>query len=639
MGGGTQEQFSASFRHAQVISDKFAFKVTGHYRRANDFELDPDDPVHAERMAGYVSPITSQITGEVIEDAMVPNYFTRTIGLTGNLVYKANETTTINAIAGFGEYKGLFRTSQGESYVKTPRPFAQVRLNSDRLFAQAFWSRSPGKDGNSYLFSTGQTTFNSSNQLEGQIQYNFDLMDDRLNITVGSDARYITIDTKGTINGRFEDEDDYTILGAYVQGKYQITDKLDLIGTGRVDRFSILDATAFSPRLGLVYKHSPAHTFRATWNRAFGAPTSLNLFADTPIANTGTFQIYLLNGTENLTFNEGNGYNFITGSYTPGGGMPIGTLHAIGTGALEGSLPPGLVGYLFSLIPQMTGLSAAVPTSAPVTRAPLSLSQSNMYEIGYKGVLANKWAITLDVYYNKRKNILSAPLAVSPFLLYPTAAQDHAAALAALADPNVLASFGQTAESLSAIYGQIIEGITKDDEGNLSTLGILSSDNSPTENGTWDFAYLNFEELDYFGIDFGLEYYVDNALSVFGNVSWVNQVLWEDLSLVESDISRPLSLNMPGTRIKAGVNYTPDTGFFGNISARMTSDWESVNGLSFSGPVDGFTIVDLGLGYKFKQNLQISVNTSNLFDTKYRAIYGAPDIRRMVLGRIIYDIR
>ena len=39
--GGTQDQLSASFRHAQVISDQFAFKITGHYRRANDFELDP----------------------------------------------------------------------------------------------------------------------------------------------------------------------------------------------------------------------------------------------------------------------------------------------------------------------------------------------------------------------------------------------------------------------------------------------------------------------------------------------------------------------------------------------------------------------------------------------------------------------
>ena len=331
--GGTQEQLIASFRHAQVINDKLAFKLTGHYRRGNDFELDPDDPVHAERMAGYISPITSQITGEVIEDAMVPNYFTRSMGLTGNLVFKPNEKTTVNAVAGFGEYKGLFRTSQGESYVKTPRPFAQLRLNTEKLFAQAFWSHSPGKDGNSYLFSTGQTTFNSSSQFEGQVQYNFDLMDSKLDITVGSDARYITIDTKGTINGRFEDEDDYTIFGAYVQGKYQLTDKLDIVGTGRVDRFSILDATAFSPRLELVYKHNPSHTFRATWNRAFGAPTSLNLFADTPIANTGAFLIYLVNGQENITFNEGNGYNFITQSTTPNGGMPLSTLHAIGTGA------------------------------------------------------------------------------------------------------------------------------------------------------------------------------------------------------------------------------------------------------------------------------------------------------------------
>ena len=200
---------------------------------------------------------------------------------------------------------------------------------------------------------------------------------------------------------------------------------------------------------------------------------------------------------------------------------------------------------------------------------------------------------------------------------------------------------GTAGSSLNSIFNALgVDSVEQyiDENGNLNTLGILSTDNSPNDVGTLDFAYLNFEELDYWGIDFGLEYFVNNALSVFGNVSWISQTLWEELNLVDSEISRPLSLNLPGTRFKAGVSYTPATGFFGNISARMTTDWESVNGLSFSGPVDGFTIIDAGAGYRFNSKLQVSVNATNLLDTKYRAIFGAPDIRRMVLGRIIYDI-
>ena len=54
LGAGNQEQFNSSFRHAQKLSDKFAYKITAQYRTSRDFELDPDDPDHAARIAGYV---------------------------------------------------------------------------------------------------------------------------------------------------------------------------------------------------------------------------------------------------------------------------------------------------------------------------------------------------------------------------------------------------------------------------------------------------------------------------------------------------------------------------------------------------------------------------------------------------------
>lgn len=639
LGVGNRKQFVSSFRHAKIINDKFAYKITGQYRSARDFELDPNDPVHAARLASFKTPIVSALTGEII-DAIVPDYDQRSYGFTGTLVYKPNEKTTLTTVGGYGIAKGLFRTSQGESFADTGRPFAQVRLNSGGLFAQTFWSKSNGKDGNVILYNTGLTNINIVDQLESQLQYNLPLNDGKLDLTLGGDFRLVSIDTKGTGHGRFEEDDNYTILGFYSQGKYSVSQKWDVVAAARVDRFSVLDETAISPRMGLIFKPSSSNTFRLTWNRAYGAPTSLNLFADTPIADNGAFLVYLLNGVENLTFDQGNGYNFITSETTPQGNIPLADLYGLVTSGLasSGSFPQGLTDYMFSLIPNVDGTTAAVPTSTPITRTPLSLSESDMFEIGYKGMIDSKWVLSADLYYSRRKNILSAPLPISPFLVYPAAGPDLASTVITYANPDVLATYGFTPESLASIYSTSIEGFTLDENGEPTALGILSSDNSPTNVGTYDFAYLNFDKLEYWGLDLGVEYFLNNDFSIFANLTWLSRNYWEELTLNDSNLTAPFSLNVPDKRFKLGLNFYPENGFFYNAALRITSDWESVNGINFSGPVDGYFVVDAGVGYKF-DNLQLSISATNLFNEKYRAIYGAPDIRRLVLAKVIYEFK
>ncbi len=638
LGAGNRNQFTSSFRHADVLSDQIAYKITGQFRTARDFELDPDDPVHAARMAGYITPIVSAITGEPI-DAKVPDYNQNAYGFSGTLAYKPNEKTTLYAVGGYGVYEGLFRTAQGEAYVASGRPFAQLRLNSEQWFAQAYWSKVNSKDGKAFLYNTGMTTVTISDQFESQLQYQFDLGNDRTDLTLGADYRLIHIDTKNTIHGRFEEEDDYSIAGLYAQGSYGITGQLEAVAAARVDHFSALEKTSLAPRLGLVYQASPSNTLRLTWNKAFGAPTSLNLYGDTSIANTDAFQIYLLNGKESLTFNNGLGYNFITGAITPGGSIPLNSLFGLVTSGLaaSGQFPQDLTDYLFSVTPAVTGTTNAVPTAAPVTRSPLKLSESDMFEFGYKGVIQGKWAVSADVYYMNRKNILSAPLPIAPFLIYPLAGNDLGASVIANADPDVLAQYGLTPESLAAIYSGSIEGFTLDGNGAPVALGLLKSDNSPAAVPTYDFAYLNFDKINYWGIEAGVEYFVDDALSFFGNITWLSRTHWQALAISNTTLTAPFSLNLPDTRVKLGVNRFPQKGIYYNAALRFGSAWESVNGLSFSGPVDGYTLADAGLGYRFPK-LQVGVSVTNLFDEKYRPIYGAPDIRRLILAKVVLEL-
>jgi hypothetical protein len=169
-----------------------------------------------------------------------------------------------------------------------------------------------------------------------------------------------------------------------------------------------------------------------------------------------------------------------------------------------------------------------------------------------------------------------------------------------------------------------------------AALGLLKSDNSPAGSGTYDFAYLNFDSMDYWGLEAGVEYFVSDALSFFGNLTWLSRVYWEQLPISNSDLTAPFSLNTPDTRVKLGVTYYPDKGLYFNAALRLTSAWESVNGLSFSGPVEGYSVADAGIGYTFSKH-QLGVTVTNVFNEKYRAIFGAPDIRRLVLARAVYE--
>jgi len=260
-----------------------------------------------------------------------------------------------------------------------------------------------------------------------------------------------------------------------------------------------------------------------------------------------------------------------------------------------------------------------------------------MFELGYKGVIGGKWSITTDIYYSRRQNLLSGALPISPFLIYPTTGNDLGAVVAANADPDVLDDYGLTPEALAGIYNGAITDVVTDDTGAPRALGVLSADNSPTTSGTYDFAYLNFDELDYWGVDLGVEYFVNNDLTFFGNVSWLSQNYWEELTLNKSDLTAPLSLNTPDTRIKFGFNKYAEKGWFYNAAARVTTDWESVNGSAFTGPVDGYFVVDAGVGYAFDK-VRIGITATNLFDEKYRPIFAAPDVRRLILAKAIVEL-
>jgi iron complex outermembrane receptor protein len=71
-------------------------------------------------------------------------------------------------------------------------------------------------------------------------------------------------------------------LGAYLQEEFFVS-RFRLAAGVRADKFGNLDHWVFSPRVSLMYKPTPEHSLRASYNRAFRSPSVINNYLDQSI--------------------------------------------------------------------------------------------------------------------------------------------------------------------------------------------------------------------------------------------------------------------------------------------------------------------------------------------------------------------
>ncbi|MCV6631047.1 MAG: TonB-dependent receptor [Flavobacteriaceae bacterium] len=632
IGGGNRKQFQTAFRYATVSkNNKLGFKLTGHMRSAEDFFI--DDPEGLKRISDDATTITSSVTGKNIGVTEFPDYDSKSYSFNGTLEYRLSDKTTITATGGYSVSEGLIRVGQGEGYSKLPRPYAQLRMQSGGFFAQAFWSKQLGGD-NTWLYGTGNTQYNDIDQYEGQAQYNFGVMDNKLDLTIGADYRLNITDSKGSIYGKYEDEDDYKIYGAYVQGKYKASDKLDVIAAGRVDRFEALEETSFSPRLGVVYKHSDNHTFRATYNHSTGAPVALNLYTDLQVGTTENgVPVWLNGGAQPLTFQEGKGFiGGGIGEVVVENGLPLAALYQLVAAGFAGKPIEPLVNAIGS---QITGTTAATLVGDPIKeRAPLESSTSDQIEIGYVGRIAEKFKVTVDAYYNKRVKNLTATIPAGSSIVYASAGQDLHDAIAAV--DNSGWTNPETSETLAQMFKKGIETQTIKD-GKPAVLGFMLPDQQ-TRRNVVPLTFYNIESVDYFGVDAGVDYFLNDDITIFANASWLSKNYWDKVNILNSEQTVPFALNVPDLRAKLGVDYLPSKGFTANAAVRYRSEFESVNGASWTGTTESSTVVDASLGYIFSPKVKLNLSATNVFDTKYRPIANAPFVRRLLLAKLTVHI-
>lgn len=150
---------------------------------------------------------------------------------------------------------------------KAQRPWGRFNYNGDG-FNLLVWTNIRNNIEPEKSLSTGLDLIQDASITHGEIQYNFNALDQKLFIVAGASHRLISIDTKRTL---MQDKRNDNTSGVFAQVEYKIFDNLKSVAAARWDRSS-LHPGEFSPKLALVWTVFENHSLRATFNKAFQPP-------------------------------------------------------------------------------------------------------------------------------------------------------------------------------------------------------------------------------------------------------------------------------------------------------------------------------------------------------------------------------
>ncbi len=728
VGYGELNTFIGALRHAGTNEKKtFGYKINAQYNRGDEFTLDGSEgtPNTSGGTDFQLDKFKTQIVKPIIGsdgrvdmtqynnapvlldqndldpdkdgNMMQDDYFN--VAFNGTLEFRPQDDLSVVLSGGYNEASAVFYNDLGEGLSQASEIWTQARVQKGGLFGQIFFVDNNGgtDDKPTFLYQTGNVSPIGRKQIEGQLQYNFgtpSFLD--ADWTVGADFRQALSDTRNQTYGKNEDHDDYRIFGGYAQGKFALADKLDMILAGRYDDFDFIEDGFFSPRVAFVFKASPRHTFRASFNRAGNAAQGLEYYIDfpvnAPIPGLLDFWLSGQNDIQNFSDNPMIDVTLPGVPHLPWGtpGLPLAIPYSQINDAVLAQLIPALEAN-----PQTALLAPAVdqflrnynPTTftgslvgvnvfennsllndlIPTNESTISVS--NTFEVGYKGLIEDKLSVSLDVYRVTREGFSDftqiGPLvtlqgadipgdlgsdvagAITPSLvewLTPILGPDGAAAAAAQIAPQIGGAYTLGGQGF---VDQVNAATPGNDGASLflgSIFGAVETDQMPQEaDPAQDIVHVPAgyrifpdAKMEYYGIDLGLEYYFNSDISAWFNYSYVSKTEFRGEDLGEgADSPLAVFLNVPKNKFRLGLNYLPENGLRANISFQHDDSFEASVG-QYSGKTDSKNLIDMGVGYDFGNGLAIDVVGNNVLDNKYRAFRNMPEIGRRILAKVTY---
>lgn len=653
---GEREVFQGSLRHAGTIGERFAYKITGQYMRGRDWPF--VDPFEDSTRQAILADTVAKIDPDTLKIGARDNRIERAGGEL-RVDYIPTDEMTVTLAAGMTRgIRNVDVTGVGAAEVRDwDYSYYQAKLTYGDLFLQAFLNKS--SSGQTYLLRTGEPIIDRSTQFVSQAQYSLEpLAGER--ITAGADLILTNPVTDSTITGFNEGNDNITEIGAYAQSETRLVpDLLQLVVAGRIDKHNWIDGVIFSPRAALVYTPTSDQSLRLTYNRAYSAPTTNDLFLDilgTTVALTddqGTrtkiFDVRATADASGYTFGytpDGtplmHGLSFL--GYDPGAAVPIDSLGPVwsrvqqlvrdasgGALSLDSLAAPGKRALLLKMLnPATRGFDTATGLrDYPAIRPTIT----STFELGYKGVIAERVALSVDLYRSQYDDFIGPVQVFTPNVFF------RRDSLAAYIEPYLVeqgfpASLARAvAEQLADTVAQIPFGVVTPRESAHPSDVLLTN--------------RNYGRVTLYGYDIGARAALPLGFSASGSISYVDKNFFPNLDGVSD-----LSLNAPKLKYSLGLGYSSgELGVAGDLLFRHVSGF-AVNSGVYLGDVPAYSTLDLNASWRlpFVEGLTVALRAQNLltwaegsdespFTATHREFVGVPSIGRLVLMKLTYAVK
>ena len=636
LAAGERAVMHGEVRHAQRIREDMGIRISGQYFRGNDWRF--IDPAEQEaRDDAIVSDPDTKIGLRDFDQerwAMEGRFDVRAWD-DGELVLSAGVNTQLSSI----ELTGL-GAGQAQDWRYT---YAQARLRKGRFFAQTFANFS--ESGETFLLRTGMPIIDESYVLAAQAQHATPIGTREL-LTYGVDYQHTVPRTEGTITGRNEDDDTIDELGGYLHSETGLTEQLELVAAARLDWHNRLEDLVFSPRAGLVYRPQETQNFRVTYNRAFSTPTTNNLFLDLvagriPVGPVG-YDIRTLGTPESgFTFSRDCPGGFDEGlcmrsPFAPGTELPAnasvlwnGIVDALAPAEVRPLLPlvqdPGAaVGTVLRRF-DSTALTFVPDDVGPVDIDRITPTITTTAEIGYKGLIGNRLVVAGDVYRSEVEDFVTPLRVETPTVFFDpvTVAAFLTERLSGVLPPEQL---GPTVAQLTTALAQVPVGTIVPDQVDQPDVLL---------------AYRNFGNVDFWGADVSAEFLVTDAWMLKGAASWVNTECFDFDGVPGCAGLLDVSLNAPKRKGSLGVRYRDAAhDFTAEVQGRFVESFPMNTGV-FIGRVPGYGLVDANMevAIPWVAGASFAITAYNVLDQRHREFVGAPELGRLVLARLSYQIR
>ena len=652
--GGNQNLVRGGFRTAWVLTPKIGVKASYDVFHGKEWDFLPADTVAEQKPRDRD---VNRRGGEVRVD------FRPTAA--SELIATYGRSDAGSAVEPTGLGPAQVKDWTYETY--------QLRGRFKSLFAQVFMNTSNA--GGSFLLTAVKPTTNCpdtsdfaciidrSRQIAAQVQHG---------ITLGSRQRFIygfdyirTLPkTDGTINGRNEEDDDITENGGYIHSVTDISSQFQLTAAARVDKHSRLEEAVFSPRLAVVFKPIENHNFRLTYNRAFSTPSTNNLFLDLlagRIPSTGTqlFGVRALGVPEGgLTFRRdctggiGGLCMRVPRAFTGAPDSPPvpavaaalykAAFGAAGAALVAGGIPANVVAFLAAQQPtplevgtKLRVLNSAAQTFTDVVPADLrdvarlKPEIHNTIEGGYKGIIKERFQISIDVWHENRKNFVGPLIAETPNVFLDPATLGSFVA-AKLNGVVPAASIPTIAQAVAGALGGVSGSTNPASKG--VPLAVVNFNEANSSASDIILTYRNFGNLDLWGSDLGTELLLDRGFSIAGTYSWVNKNLFP-----RSEVGgvQDISLNAPANKHSVTLRYRNETkGWGAELRERHVDGFQALSFISAT--IKPYTLIDAGINYRppMLDNFLFAINATNIANKEHQEFAQGGLIGRLIIGRL-----